>query len=247
MDYNSDERISIVYIGNLSDMILILTDSEKFMIKAVVCEHKKRTPELEGAAHKANLPLFDVKNKTELESVLKKENISVAVMYDFGIIIPQTVIEQINIFNFHPGSLRTNRGSSPLNWSVLLGEKTTEMSLHKISTEIDLGELIAVSVCSLEYKDTPGTLRKKLEQRIPSMLSELYEYLKGNRQGNLVEEGTYRRRIEENDYTINPETDTLLQVNAKIRSQADYKGAILEWKGEKRYIKCWGDFEKVFC
>ena len=85
----------------------ILTDSKKFMIKAVVCESKKRTLELEDVAQKANLSLFDVKNKAELESVLIKENISVAVMYDFGIIIPQTVIEQINIFNFHPGSLRT--------------------------------------------------------------------------------------------------------------------------------------------
>ena len=243
MDYSSDERISIIYIGNLPDMIRILMKSEKFMVEAVVCEYKKRTLELENAAKKANLPLMDVKNKTELEVVLKEENIPVAVMYDFGIIIPQTVIKQINIFNFHPGSLQTNRGSSPLNWSVLLGEKTTEMSLHKISAEIDMGELIAASVCHLEYKDTPGTLRKKLENRIPSMLLELYEYLKGNRQGKLIEGGIYRRRIEEKDYTIKPETDTLLQVNAKIRSQAEYKGAILEWNGEKKYIRCWGDLE----
>ena len=246
MAHSVDDRISIVYIGNLPDMIRILTDSKKFMIKAVVCESKKRTLELEDVAQKANLSLFDVKNKAELESVLIKENISVAVMYDFGIIIPQTVIEQINIFNFHPGSLRTNRGSSPLNWAVLLGEKTTEMSLHKISAEIDMGELVSTSVCYLEYKDTPGTLRKKLEQRIPDMLTDLYEYLKGNRHGKLIEEGIYRRRIEEKDYTINPETDTLLQVNAKIHSQAAYQGAIGECNGEKIYIKCWGDFEKVF-
>jgi methionyl-tRNA formyltransferase len=120
------------------------------------------------------------------------------------------------------------------------------MSLHKISAEIDMGELVSTSVCYLEYKDTPGTLRKKLEQRIPDMLTDLYEYLKGNRHGKLIEEGIYRRRIEEKDYTINPETDTLLQVNAKIHSQAEYKGAIVECNGEKIYIKCWGDFEKVF-
>lgn len=33
------------------------------MIKAVVCESKKRTLELEDVAQKANLSLFDVKTK----------------------------------------------------------------------------------------------------------------------------------------------------------------------------------------
>ena len=139
MAHSVDDRISIVYIGNLPDMIRILTDSKKFMIKAVVCESKKRTLELEDVAQKANLSLFDVKNKAELESVLIKENISVAVMYDFGIIIPQTVIEQINIFNFHPGSLRTNRGSSPLNWAVLLGERRRKCPCIKFQQKLIWG------------------------------------------------------------------------------------------------------------
>lgn len=246
MKCDNDGKISIVYIGNIPDMIEILTDSEKFVVKAVIYENRKQTIRLENIAQKANLPLFGVKDKTELEFVLKKVRVSVAIMYDFGIIIPPAVIGYIDIFNFHPGSLRTNRGSSPLNWSILLGEKTTEMSLHKISEEIDMGELISTSVCSLEYNDTPKTLRKKLEQRIPEMLSELYEYLNGNRQGMLVEKGIYRRRIEEKDYKINLEIDTLLQVNAKINSQAEYKGAILEQNGEKIFVRNWGDFEKVF-
>ena len=240
------KKTSIWYLGNSPDMVEILANTNFLYVKAIACEGKKRTQALSDAAVRYQIPFFSVSGKAELAALLAEQGACIAVMYDFGIIIPESTIQQMQIFNFHPGSLRTNRGSSPLNWAVLLGEKTTEMSLHKISAEIDKGELISASVCPVAYDDTPGSLRKKLEQRIPGMLSELKEYLEGKRQSTVITEGIYRRRITESDYEIHPDEDTLLQVNAKIRSQAEYKGAILEWNGEKKYIKCWGDFDEVF-
>lgn len=86
-------------------------------------------------------------------------------MYSFGIIIPKDVIEHIKIYNFHSGDLRTNRGSSPINWSILLNEKCTMMTLHCVASGIDSGNIIMEHECLIYENDVPYTLKKEWREK----------------------------------------------------------------------------------
>lgn len=238
------DNLSILYIGNSERMLRILLDTSVFLVEGIICEKGKITQGILQSAEDNHIAVYKVQNKRQVEKVFYDTGKTLAVMYDFGIIISEELTKHADIFNFHPGSLKTNRGSSPVNWSILLGEKQTEISLHKIVKEIDKGILISKRQCDIRLNDIPSLLRSKLESFIPEMLYDLHSYLNGKIQGKAVEEGIYRKRIEEKDYTIDLIQDNLLCVNAKICSQADYKGAILNIDGNKYYIKNWAEIGK---
>lgn len=232
----------ILYIGNSDRMIKFLLESPDFCLKKVICEKKKMSQKICSLSLK--IPIIGIEDKKQLTEVIADTKITVAIMYDFGIIVPKDIIEKIDVYNFHPGNLKRNRGSSPINWSILLGEQETEMSVYKISDKIDLGILVAAKRCRIYEDDIPSKLRIRLEHTIPELLFTLSEFLKGKFKGRLIEEGIYRRRIVESDYTIDLKKDSISTIKQKIYSQADYKGAILMFGGERQYIRNLKELEK---
>lgn len=216
----------IIYIGNSYKMMQYLLSSTDFELKKIVCEKKRISREIQQLSKQVSV--IGVEDKKQLEQAIFDAQISIAVMYDFGLIIPKRVLEKVNVYNFHPGSLLSNRGSSPLNWSVLLGDHETEMSLYKVSDKIDLGVLVAAKRCRIYKDDSPSILRKRLENSIPELLRTLNDYLDGEFSGNAVNSGIYRKRIVEEDYTIDLKNDSFKRIQSKIQSQMDYAGALLK-------------------
>jgi methionyl-tRNA formyltransferase len=235
----------IIYIGNSDIMAKYIMTSDLFRLKGIICQKEKITCEMTSFVEKNNVSICYVIDGETLEKSILQFDSSNAVMYDFGIIIPKKIIDRVDIFNFHPGSLKNNRGSSPINWTILLGEKETEMSLYRISEKIDLGLLISVCKCMVGQNDTPSLLRGKLEKNIPHMLKELNEFLDGKIRGETISRGEYRRRIVEADYTIDLTKDTCSVIKAKIRSQDDYRGAVFWENDKKHYIKNISSMEKI--
>ena len=203
----------------------------------MICQKGKLTEEMSALARRNGVAVKTVEAKKDFIAMRGEISAGIAVMYDFGVIIPKEVADDMPVFNFHPGSIRSNRGSSPIHWSVLLQERTTEMSLYKISEKIDLGVLIATRPCEVSEDDTPKSLRKKLESSIPDLLLELNTFLEGKIKGEPIETGEYRRRIEEKDFTIDLARDSIGKIKAKIQSQKEYKGAVLFSDGKKYFIK----------
>lgn len=237
--------INIVYIGNSKNMLAYLLNSKFFSVVGVVCEEKRNNEQIVCLCKKKQIEIVFVKNKKMLAACLLNWNISVAVMYEFGIIVPDEVIKFIDVFNFHPGSLIENRGSSPIHWSILQGKMETEMSLYKITKEIDLGEVVAIEKCQIDKKAIPSTLKLQLENKIPKLLIQLELFIKEKRKGTIIKDGIYRPRLKESDYTIDIYKDNEFEIDCKIRSQLDYKGAILMKDSEKYYIKSFQEYYEL--
>lgn len=236
-------KIKIAYIGRSASMLRMLLEAEPFCVQGIICEEGRLTDGLRQIARGNGLPASLVCRKGQIGEALRQAGAEAAVMYEFGIIVPQETVRQYAVYNFHSGSLRTNRGSSPVNWSILLGDKETEMSLYRISGGIDEGMLVAAEKCGIAPSDTPRTLKEKLEGLVPGMLAQLGEHIRDNKTGEPVYGGAYRRRIREEDYTIHPQ-DAAGTARAKIQSQADYEGAVAMEGGRKVYIKTYREFRE---
>jgi len=167
-----------------------------------------------------SLLLIDCDAQIETE---KLRNIEFVVIYKTKVIVHQRLLEKCLFFNFHSGNLMTNKGPTPIVWTILLGEKTTVLSLHRIDAKIDEGILIAEYQQEITEKDTTVTIEKRLEQGFPYLFAQLEAFLDGRLPGRAVPQGNYRRRIVFADYALS-QADDAEMVSRKVRSQAAYGG-----------------------
>lgn len=226
----------VIYIGNslrVAEAIYRLKDVE---LLAVIYQTGKVSA---AEISRSMIPCehIGVNSKRSLTDACRDYygKVDFAVMYSFGIILPEELTKEMEIYNFHPGDLRDNRGSSPINWSILLNRRETKMTLHKVGKEIDLGEVISEHICNIYPHDVPSTLSARMSGEIPSMVLELISFRQSKKMPTIIAHGVYRQRIREEDYTIHPE-DSDEMIDAKIRSQYDYGGAIVLKDGFKMQV-----------
>lgn len=237
--------LKTVYIGNEFSAIDSISVKNEIEILAVFFQPEKTDQRMK--IFYPNISFIPVTSKMELRESISHyySKIDFAIMYSFGVIIPKDVLDNVTIYNFHPGDLRTNRGSSPINWSILLDDKDAVMTLHRVESTIDTGLVVSEHKCKVYDFDVPSTLKSRMAGELPSMMHEFLEYYNKRITCDLrIYDGIYRQRIVETDYTIKPE-DNRSKIFAKIRSQYDYKGAIFDWNGKRYYIKSLDEYDKI--
>lgn len=241
-------REKVFYFGFSLKFLQALFKSELYEIVGVLTQKDKYTEEFKQFCDENGLILYIVSNKNELTKYCDILKIEKVLMYEFGIIIPEKICKEINIVNFHPGNLYNNRGANPIIWSVLLPDIGAMMSVYRISGEIDCGELISTKSVTVSVDDTCSTLKLKIEDTISELLIEVQKYFAGTKSKmiTIVKDGIYRRRVCEEDYTIDMERDTVEIIKRKINSQDRYKGAIWFENGERKYAKAYRQVEKEF-
>ena len=220
-------KYNIIYIGESCKFLNILQQDSRFCVKFVFCEESRVSQELKDVAKKL---LITVKDKSELETKIQKikPQVDFFIMYSTSLIIPQSLIEEFDFYNIHTGSLYTNRGRNPIVWSIILGDDSTILTLHKISQEIDTGTIVSEQHVKITDSDTFSEVKANLETKLPNILDDLILYLNNEKSGKqVIQKGIYRRKIMPEDYTINLENDSLKILKRKINSQNTYSGAIL--------------------
>ena len=61
---------------------------------------------------------------------------------------------RVAALNVHPGRLPTYRGPNPM-WAIYRGESEIDISVHRLATEYDTGEVLAVTTVPLDAAPTP--------------------------------------------------------------------------------------------
>lgn len=139
------------------------------------------------------VPSFCIKNKIPYLSIgqfsnstiqqLQRIKAPVAVLADFGLIIPEEILNAFpkGIINLHPSLLPKYRGPTPVQTAILKGEKTTGISIIKLDKEIDHGPILGQEKEEILSNDTAETLYKKLFEKGASLLSNvLNKYFNDN-------------------------------------------------------------------
>ena len=104
----------------------------------------------------------------------------VAVLASFGLIIPDSVLNmfEYGIINIHPSLLPKYRGPTPVQSAILNGETTTGVSVMKLDSEVDHGEILVQKEEKIVSSDTSESLYKRLFKIGADLLvKSLPEYL----------------------------------------------------------------------
>lgn len=228
----------VIYLGYSEKMLEALYKSRVFEIALAVGTQGRLSEKYYDTIHKYNINYIEYKNKQELlDNIDVMDSADLCIMYKYEFIIPKEVTEKHMIINFHGGDLNKNRGAHAVVWSILLQEAKTCLSCYRLSGGIDEGYLIDAYEVAISEDDNVFTLNEKLAKGIPRMLSSIESYLLGKKKPSLIKGGTYRRKIEKKDYTIDLQKDAIGSIKAKVLSQQTYEGAVVMLNGNEFRVK----------
>lgn len=106
----------------------------------------------------------------------------VMVVIAFGQKISDSVVHHPRLasVNLHASRLPKYRGAAPINWAILLGERTTGNSIIRLANKMDAGAVLAQSELIIGETETAGELHDRLAtDGAPLMLSVLSDLQSG--------------------------------------------------------------------
>jgi len=134
-------------------------------------------------AENNSIGVINPSSKTDISTLISSAQLSskVAVVLDFGMIIPKDVIEafEYGILNSHFSLLPKYRGADPIRTALINGDATTGVTIIKITPGLDDGPILTWSEVDCKNYNAIE-LREKLSSVNCALLPETIElYLKG--------------------------------------------------------------------
>ncbi len=111
-------------------------------------------------------------------SELKNEHIELGIIADFSIIIPTSItsIYSNKLINIHFSLLPKYRGASPVQHTILNGDKITGITYFLIDSGMDTGDILAQVSHKLDGTETTGSLQHTLfelaAEKLPQVIAE---------------------------------------------------------------------------
>lgn len=232
------KQLKVGFLGYGTKALDYLMQDTRFCVKAFIVPEKRLCQEVyEAKQNYTELPFYLTKDNNDLERIFSSIiDIDCVVMNACPIILNEATLQNIRVFNIHPGNLNYNRGHHPHLWTVLLNETTSNIVLHKVTPKIDLGEIIGNIQVPIGEEENAGEVLEKLECFIPNLLDKLYEHLVYQTKPiQNITQGAYRRAMTYEDYEIQL-TDQLKQIKRKILARSMHHGAFLKQDGVRYYV-----------
>jgi len=134
----SNQRIIVIYSGTRSTSISNLKTAANFVLKSLAnlfkkFSFKKNTGLQLKWVENINSPSFCKKIKKDDHGIVAGFN---------QIFEKETICRFRGLVNFHPSVLPLYRGPVPSYWCLHHGESKTGFTLHKITDQIDKGEIL---------------------------------------------------------------------------------------------------------
>lgn len=127
------------------------------------------------------IPAFAVRSIKNDESyqIISKLNPDLLVVLGWSEILPARILAlpTIGTVGAHASLLPHNRGSAPINWALIHGEKATGNTLMWLDENVDSGDIIAQREFPITPFDTCKTLYEKVAETNKEMLAGLIEDL----------------------------------------------------------------------
>ncbi|MEG1143758.1 MAG: methionyl-tRNA formyltransferase [Clostridium sp.] len=178
-DFAVEAMESLIHAGHLVVAAVTQPDKAKGRGKAVLM-----TPVKEKAME-YNIPVYQPKRvKTDEEFFDRLVAIApdVIVVAAFGQILPKRILDLplYGCVNIHASLLPKYRGSAPIQWAVINGDKETGVTTMMMDVGLDTGDMLETSVVSLAPDETGGSLFDKLSHEGGKLiLSTLNQLEKG--------------------------------------------------------------------
>lgn len=178
----------------------------------------------------------DSVNTDEFINLLKEKNIDYIVVVAFGQLIKEKLLEEYKnkIINLHPSSLPKYRGSSPVQFSLLNGDKKTHASAMLIEKGMDSGDILNQKEVEIKAEDDFTSLSEKLSKIGSEVILESvlnYDDFIKNRIKQDNDKATFTKKItkEMGKIDFNQSKEEIIN---KIRAFVEFPKVYFSYKNE---------------
>jgi len=182
--------MKIIFFGS-SEYCLPILSTLKANLNLIAAVTKSDTP-IELFARKNDISVFTPRDKNELLNLadkIVKLQPDIAVVADFGLIIPKVIFEipKYKTLNIHFSRLPKLRGASPVQYTILTGE-TAWISVIIMDEGMDTGDIVwqrEIKQCSnvpmiqLNNETTESLYRKLFNSVASELPSIIKQYISG--------------------------------------------------------------------
>lgn len=257
LQHESDHLNSTLLIDHLKEIKIVFFAGGDFALKSIDYLHRDHqydikaivtTPQISKTRGKTidnnkvkkiardlKIPTLETKtlNDENIVKEIKKHNADIGVVVDFGLIIPEKIINlfKYKIVNIHPSLLPKYRGPSPIQQTILNGDRFAGMTLMQIDNKMDSGPIVSQYKVKLRGNETTAVLKDYLSDLGATILLDtLPYYISGEMKPKAQKENrvSYTRIISKSDGEIGADEDPI-QVERKIR-------ALNPWPGVYTYL-----------
>lgn len=183
------------------------------------------------------LPVNFWKNDKQVMELLKAKKPDLLIVAGFGKILPKEILEfpKYGVLNIHPSLLPKYRGPSPIQQTILNGDKEAGVSIMKLNEKIDEGDLLGQMAVKLSGYEDQTVLRNAMASLGSELLADLLPYyLTGELKpySQHTEGVSYSKLVKKEDGLI-LESDTPETIDRKVRAYYGWPTAYT-FIGEKR-------------
>ncbi|EDO25830.1 predicted protein [Nematostella vectensis] len=172
-----DRQLKIIFAGTpgISETVLKNILNNKFNVELVLTQPdrpanrgKKITQSpVKELALKHDIEVIQpelVKNNHELFARIKHLQPDIMVVVAYGLILPQELLDipKLGCINIHVSLLPKYRGAAPIQRAILANEKVTGVTIIKMDSGMDTGDILMQQELKIESTETSGTLHDKL-------------------------------------------------------------------------------------
>ena len=191
-------------------------------------------------AEKEKIPLMQPKSLASDEILIDLETFKPDLMLvvAYGLLIPKNILEipRIDCINVHASVLPRWRGASPMEYSILNGDKKVGVSYMQMSEGLDEGPIYEVHDCDLSPKDKLEEVEEMLIDLSKTNLNKFLDKI-SNKEINHTKQDqakvTIAPKIDKSILQLNWQQDSSMEVIRKINALGSKYGTYT-FLGDKR-------------
>ena len=194
-------------------------------------------------ALKYDIPVFQpVKIKApEAVDKLREYEADVFVVAAFGQILSEDILNmpKYGCINIHASLLPKYRGSAPIQWAILNGEKVTGITIMQMASGIDNGDILLQSTVEIDEKETGDSLHDKLAAEGAKLIVEALPKIE---KGELTpvkqndEESSYVKMLQKSIGEIDW-NKSAVEIERMVRGLNSWPSAFTRYNGKT--LKIW--------
>lgn len=237
-DFARDSLSAIYDAGHEIPAVITVPDKPKGRgMKLIPCEVKEYAIE-------KNIKVYQPENlreNKEIVDTLKDINPDVICVVAYGKIIPKEILEipKYGCVNVHPSLLPQYRGSAPIQWAILNGDKETGVTTMYLDEGMDSGDIILQTKTLIDKDETSGELWDRLSKIGAELLVETLEKIENKTAPRIKQpkEFTLAPMLEKSQAKIDWESKTAQEIKNLVRGLNPIMGAYSVLNEKK--IKFW--------
>lgn len=202
LQHETDHLNSTLMIDYLHEIDIVMFGGGEFALKTIEYIHhdqqyrlkaiftSKQNTKIRGEsvdlnpvkllAKKLKIKIIEIDNLSQPEIIdqVKKLKPDLGVVVDFGLLIPQQIIDipVDGILNIHPSLLPKYRGATPIQSTILGGDRYAGVTIIKINAGLDAGDILSQLKVRLKGKETFQVLSEYLSESGASLFLDTVPY-----------------------------------------------------------------------